>query len=163
MSESRIVCQFSCGAASAVATKLALAQYGDRAVIVNAFIQEEHCGERVRQDHVVVHNRHVHEECYAKVEREAVANAGEVSGAGQQSALNVPQPKPKPVFGERAVWDLVMADMRERDDIGTRKYGQRLVAGDGRDSLIDAYQEALDIVVYLRKAIREREIESGAK
>lgn len=40
--EGRIVCQFSCGAASAVATKLALAQYGDRCVIVNAYIEEEH-------------------------------------------------------------------------------------------------------------------------
>lgn len=39
---SRIVCQFSCGAASAVATKLALTQYGDRCVIVNAYIKEEH-------------------------------------------------------------------------------------------------------------------------
>lgn len=39
---SRIVCQFSCGAASAVATKLALAQYGERCVVVNAFIAEEH-------------------------------------------------------------------------------------------------------------------------
>lgn len=39
---SRIVCQFSCGAASAVATKLSVAEYGNRAVIVNAFIQEEH-------------------------------------------------------------------------------------------------------------------------
>jgi hypothetical protein len=38
----RILCQFSCGAASAVATKLALAQYGDRCVIVNAYIEEEH-------------------------------------------------------------------------------------------------------------------------
>jgi hypothetical protein len=38
----RIVCQFSCGAASAVATKLALADHGDRVVIVNAFIEEEH-------------------------------------------------------------------------------------------------------------------------
>lgn len=38
----RIVCQFSCGAASAVATKLALSQYGDRVAIVNAFIEEEH-------------------------------------------------------------------------------------------------------------------------
>jgi hypothetical protein len=39
----RIVCQFSCGAASAVAAKLALSE--DRAqqvIIVNAFIQEEH-------------------------------------------------------------------------------------------------------------------------
>lgn len=39
---SRILCQFSCGAASAVATKLALAEYGDRCVIVNAYIEEEH-------------------------------------------------------------------------------------------------------------------------
>lgn len=39
---SRIVCQFSCGAASAVATKLTLAQYGERAIIVNAYIKEEH-------------------------------------------------------------------------------------------------------------------------
>jgi hypothetical protein len=40
----RIVCQFSCGAASAVATKLAIAQYGAtrEVVIVNAFIKEEH-------------------------------------------------------------------------------------------------------------------------
>lgn len=38
----RIVCQFSCGAASAVATKLALAQYGADAQIVNAFLMEEH-------------------------------------------------------------------------------------------------------------------------
>lgn len=40
---SRIVCQFSCGAASAVATKLTLAEYpAERVVILNAFIQEEH-------------------------------------------------------------------------------------------------------------------------
>lgn len=39
---SRILAQFSCGAASAVATKLALAEHGDRVVIVNAFIEEEH-------------------------------------------------------------------------------------------------------------------------
>jgi hypothetical protein len=38
-----IVCQFSCGAASAVATKLTLAEYDPAEVaIVNAFIQEEH-------------------------------------------------------------------------------------------------------------------------
>lgn len=38
----RIVCQFSCGAASAVATKLAIAKYGhERITIINAFIVEE--------------------------------------------------------------------------------------------------------------------------
>lgn len=40
---SRVVCQFSCGAASAVATKLALVQYAGREiVIVNGFLKEEH-------------------------------------------------------------------------------------------------------------------------
>lgn len=38
---SRIICQFSCGAASAVATKLVLAQHPD-ALIVNAFLAKEH-------------------------------------------------------------------------------------------------------------------------
>lgn len=39
----RVVCQFSCGATSAVATKLALAQYGhERVAVVNAFLREEH-------------------------------------------------------------------------------------------------------------------------
>jgi hypothetical protein len=43
MSEPRVVCHFSCGAASAVATKLAIADYGhERVVILNAFIVEEH-------------------------------------------------------------------------------------------------------------------------
>lgn len=41
--ESRIVCHFSCGAASAVATKLVLAEYPpERVFIINAFIKEEH-------------------------------------------------------------------------------------------------------------------------
>jgi hypothetical protein len=42
---SRIVCQFSCGAASAVATKLAIAEYGT-VLIVNAFVAEEHADNR---------------------------------------------------------------------------------------------------------------------
>lgn len=39
---SRIVCQFSCGAASAVAAKLTLAKFSSDVLIVNAFITEEH-------------------------------------------------------------------------------------------------------------------------
>lgn len=69
--------------------------------------------------------------------------------------LNVHEPDPRPVPGEPAVWDLVLIDIKERDAMGEKKYGHRLTAGDGRDCLIDAYQEALDLVVYLRKAIRE--------
>lgn len=39
---SRVVAHFSCGATSAVATKLALAEHGDNLHIINAFILEEH-------------------------------------------------------------------------------------------------------------------------
>lgn len=43
----RVVCQFSCGAASAVATKLTIAKYGhERIVILNAFIVEEEADNR---------------------------------------------------------------------------------------------------------------------
>lgn len=45
MMEPRIVCQFSCGAASAVATKLTLAQHPD-AVVLNAFLKNEHSDNR---------------------------------------------------------------------------------------------------------------------
>lgn len=42
LSPSRVVGHFSCGAASAVAMKLALAEYGPEIVICNAFVAEEH-------------------------------------------------------------------------------------------------------------------------
>ncbi len=47
-SQTRIVCQFSCGAASAVATKLAIAKYGSThdVQIINAFLLEEHIDNR---------------------------------------------------------------------------------------------------------------------
>ena len=70
--------------------------------------------------------------------------------------MNRPEPPPTP-NARPAVWDLVIADMRERDAEGIRKYGTRLQPGNGRDPLVDAYQEALDLVVYLRQAIAERD------
>lgn len=55
------------------------------------------------------------------------------------------------------VWALVAADMNDRDAEGRRKYGVPLRPWNGRDALIDAYQEALDLCVYLRQAIYERD------
>jgi hypothetical protein len=55
------------------------------------------------------------------------------------------------------VWDLVLADISARDQAGLAKYKTRLMPHNGRDALIDAYQEALDLVVYLRQAIFERD------
>lgn len=42
----RVVARFSCGAASAVATKIAIERYGDRVDIVNAFVAAEHADNR---------------------------------------------------------------------------------------------------------------------
>lgn len=71
-------------------------------------------------------------------------------------ALATDQPEPK-VNSLPAAWDLVMADMRNRDQFGEAKYGVRLQPHNGRDFLADAYQEALDLAVYLRGAIYERD------
>lgn len=72
--------------------------------------------------------------------------------------INIPQPGP--VKNDLpAVWDLVMEDMRNRNQVGLAKYGTPLQPLNGRDALVDAYQEALDLVVYLRQAIYEREVE----
>lgn len=49
-----------------------------------------------------------------------------------------------------ASWRNVADDMRARDSVGRERYGTPLTTGNGRDHLVDAYQEALDLVVYLR-------------
>jgi len=70
---------------------------------------------------------------------------------------NCPQPDPVKNLGSPAIWDLVIEDMKQRDNIGVSKYGMRLQAYNGRDSFKDAYQECLDLAVYLRQAIFERD------
>lgn len=67
----------------------------------------------------------------------------------------IPQPPPQPNTS-RPVWELVIEDMRARDLQGRAKYGVPLQANNGRDPLMDAYQEALDLCAYLRQAIEER-------
>lgn len=45
----------------------------------------------------------------------------------------------------------VLADMMARDQLGRQRYGVPLTVWNGRDALADAYQEALDLVVYLEQ------------
>lgn len=68
-------------------------------------------------------------------------------------SLNTEQQAPKD--GGQAVWPLVVADMEERNRLGTEKYGKPLQIGNGRVPLVDAYQEILDLAVYLRQQIAE--------
>lgn len=64
------------------------------------------------------------------------------------------QQPPQPSEGD--VWLLVLKDMEDRRQHGIEKYGKPVQPFNGRDPLIDAYQEALDLCVYLRQAIEER-------
>ena len=59
--------------------------------------------------------------------------------------------QPEPEVNDRAfVQDLVVADIEVRKEFGIRKYGTALQSGNGRDMLQDAYEEALDLAIYLR-------------
>lgn len=51
----------------------------------------------------------------------------------------------------------VMADMAARIAKGADQYGEPLTTFNGRDALQDAYEEALDLALYLKQAIMERE------
>ena len=60
-------------------------------------------------------------------------------------------------MSRREVLPLVLADLQARIAKGERDYGEPLTRHNGRDALWDAYEEALDLCLYLRQAIDERE------
>lgn len=72
----------------------------------------------------------------------------------EEDAATAKQPTPKgsgnPILG------MVLADLTNRALEGKEKYGEPLLAHNGRNSLWDAYQEALDLAMYLRQAIEEQ-------
>jgi hypothetical protein len=55
------------------------------------------------------------------------------------------------------VFVYVMESIGLRSEMGRRKYGTFLRPGNGRDALMDAYQEAIDLCMYLAQAIMERD------
>lgn len=56
-----------------------------------------------------------------------------------------------------SLWDEVIKDMKARDEFGMKKYGRPLTPRSKVDPLKEAYEEALDMVVYLKAAISKRE------
>lgn len=68
-------------------------------------------------------------------------------------------PQPPPGKGSAiSTSALVAADMFERHAAGLNKYGVAHQHDNGRDHLIDAYQEALDLCIYLRAEIERRKV-----
>ena len=70
--------------------------------------------------------------------------------------MNAATPEPPPRKGKRVILDLVMRDLESRALAGRDKYGTFLESHNGRDALMDAYQEVLDLAMYLRQALEER-------
>lgn len=66
------------------------------------------------------------------------------------------EPAPMRSDASVSVNDLVIHDLEVRRKAGTEKYGTELMTHNGRDALVDAYQECLDLAVYLRQLIHEK-------
>lgn len=66
--------------------------------------------------------------------------------------------QPPPIANDRpSVQSMVRADLTDREQVGIQRYGTPLQPHNGRDALVDAYQEALDLACYLRQLLAERE------
>ena len=67
--------------------------------------------------------------------------------------------QPEPISNDSTpVLDQVIDDMRRRDAVGLARYKTRLQAFNGRDCLKDAYAESLDMAVYLKQELIERDL-----
>jgi len=76
--------------------------------------------------------------------------------SGKQLDLFEEQPVPqKNNYPE--VYSLIEEDLNTRYKIGLQRYGKALQPFNNRDALRDAYEEAIDLVFYLRQAIYERD------
>jgi hypothetical protein len=60
------------------------------------------------------------------------------------------EPQPIPSGKGVDVAELVHSDIEARCEYGVKKYGERLTTRNGRDALADAYQEVLDLAMYLQ-------------
>lgn len=71
------------------------------------------------------------------------------------------QPTPKP-NNTQPIHEQVIEDLRRRAETGKQNYGTYLQTNNGRDSLLDAYEEAQDLALYLKQAILERDAKANA-
>ncbi len=70
-------------------------------------------------------------------------------------AARAKQPRPIP-NSNAPIGEQVIEDMKARIVLGKARYGTPLQAFNGRDALWDAYEEALDLCMYLKQALVER-------
>lgn len=69
------------------------------------------------------------------------------------------QHEPPPLPGTVEVLPQVIADLQARGEAGRKKYGTPLMTNNGRNALVDAYQEAQDLMLYLKQKIIEERMD----
>lgn len=119
--------------------------------------------ERLNRGARVSYLRHLAETAFAAADRaeaeqlvhaETAASFKEQQAQAQASSLAV---RAEPLANDKPpIADLVIADIWERKQHGIDTYGMPLQPFNGRDPLVDAYQEAIDLAKYLRQAIFEK-------
>ena len=80
---------------------------------------------------------------------ESIFGDGFIPKDAATAKQQAPKGSGNPILG------MVLADLTNRALEGKEKYGEPLLANNGRNPLWDAYQEALDLAMYLRQAIEE--------
>ena len=87
---------------------------------------------------------------------EAFVKAADMAEAQYYKARSAAKNEPAPTRGNIEVLPEVMADFKARSEMGRDKYGTTLHTNNGRDAMNDAYQESIDLVMYLKQQILER-------
>lgn len=83
---------------------------------------------------------------------QAVVNNTVISGPTKQREGDQPLPI---VTDGVAIQDLVIADIEKRKAVGIERYGTILQAGNGRDAILDLYEELLDACMYCKQILVE--------
>lgn len=76
--------------------------------------------------------------------------------AVDDAARPIVQPAPTP-NDSVPVADQLQGYLSRRKALGVQRYGIALQAGNGRDALVDALEEAVDLAQYLAQAVIERD------
>lgn len=88
-----------------------------------------------------------------------VCNVCSTARARERATVHQPAPVTRissPAAGT-PVQDLVVIDVLARKQVGIERYGTALHPFNGRDARVDAYQEGLDLVMYLRQKLDEED------
>jgi len=89
--------------------------------------------------------------------QETPTSVPNVQIACTESECSEHEPPPTQNANSQTVTNKVIADLLAKSNAGTRKYGTPLMTYNGRDALVDVYQECLDQAQYLKQAIMEDE------